>query len=227
MDNMSKFSQIINNARNTQERITSLTIDRAQKIDDFKKYLEQIDYEISNIQTIYQEQISQIISIRLIDLLNELCSITKTKLSCLDVNVTTNMFLNKLSYDSVDDLTCDALQKRINSNLEISIVDKSETKRNPLNIRIYFPLDLTSLMANGETLFNSLSLKSLENDFEIVLEKNIGEYVCNFSVDNIINQTLTPICEPAGVLKQAIINCYENNKTLNKNTEKFSKEIEK
>lgn len=210
-----KFSALIDNINALAREIQTCKADRAYKIKKFQEYLDENQVLTEKIQKAFEKEMQKVIPIKLSDLVKELCDITNTDISKLNIKITTNMFLSKLSYDSASDLDQEKLSRRINTNLEVNIQDETN-KSSGINICMYFPFDFSDKLANGTTLFDACGLNSLKNDFEIVIDKNIGDYICNFSLDRILNGTQAPKCQPSGVLQQAIKNCYNNNKLHSK-----------
>ena len=165
----------------------------------------------NNFNFLEQDPKKLIIPIKLSDLINELCSITKNNIKSLDVFLTTNVLLSQISYNEPEDLTLEKLQHKLKSKLEIKISNNNLQEKSPINIQFELPLDISSKMANGELLFDNLGLLNKGNDFEIIVEKNIGNYICNFTLDQILSE-IQLSSQPKGALKKAVINCYKSKK---------------
>ena len=164
-----------------------------------------------------------ILPIKLSDLVNELCKLTNSNINSLNIYLTTNTLLSQIPYNKPEDLTIENIQNNIKQNLQIVIEDKNLYNRNPLKINLLFPLNLNDKMANGEPIFNNLELISVDQDFEIIIGKNIGEYICTFTLDDMFTQDKL-LSEPDGVLKTAIINCYKSKKIYSEQNTTFTEQ---
>lgn len=196
------------NAKSLQSKSNAFD-EYINEIEDAKSSVDDLTKKLEAAKQRHKELISNPISIKLSDLVYEISKILDVNVLDMNIKITTNMFLgdkNKFKLDIVS--------KRIQSKLEVAI-DGGKQSPSPFKLHMYFPLDFSSKFVDGSILFDHCSLLELNDCYEVIVNKQIGGLICSFSMENLLNGT-GYISSQSDLLKEAVKNCYNNDKLIKK-----------
>ncbi|MBP3619601.1 MAG: hypothetical protein J6J24_02960 [Clostridia bacterium] len=200
-----------------------------------EKSQEQINYLEKRLEEEKQNKekmLNQKIPIRLSDFVGELSKLSGVNILDMYIKITTNIFVDS----ERESFEMEYAKKRQEGhNLEIQIfghktANNAEVK--PFKLLLYFPLDFEKLQADRKPLLEHCTARRTKGTAsslpqkEIVVDKNIGDIVCEFSPKQLMMQD-SSLFTPKAMLIEAVGNCLENGKTFKEtepNLENKSKE---
>ncbi len=196
--------------------------DQLNRTQDNIDYLEQ---KLAEEKQKQEDLLNQKISIRLADLIGEISSLSDVNILDMNINITTNIFIDAQR----PDFTMEYAKKRQEGhNLEVQILGNKSVRNvhaTPFKFYLYFPLDFEKKQADGKTLLDHCSARPPQvtsisfPQKEIVVNKNIGDLVCDFTVRQLQNNGLSI---PKELVIGAVENCFEKEKIFREESTKIA-----
>ena len=199
--------------KNTFEELLERINEKRSKIASLHRRL---GAERVELKSMHQEKLN----VRLADFASEISKLSETNVLDMKIAVNTNIFV-----DDEEKLDEEFIKRHNNTNLEIVFESKSNKSNNntPFSCRLYRPLDFNQIQADGKPLIDHCSIEKHPNASEfceeknvVVVNKDIGDIICPFRVEEIIYEDFSSTCEPSSLIKEVLVNCYNNQKELEK-----------
>lgn len=214
----SKTGEIMeyNNIRENLEQLkknkmelNSIVQEIAQKRRDFETSLVPMREKFNDINNKTSQIGNRIVSVRLGDLLDEICWLSQTNVENLEISLCANISLDGV-YSATEFLKYINYPEEYIINFRLSGGNKGVYA---FNYVAALSMNFDSIQADGNTLFEHCSAvtKRRFNDVEyteLVVDKDIENIILNFTY-NYLSLDTNASWRPADLFTQAVINCEE------------------
>lgn len=201
--------ELLEQLNENKKRLDNIVQDMAQKRRDYETSLIPLKEEYSTISDESSKIGSTKFSIKLGDLLDEMCWLSETNVEDLEISLYANVSLDGV-HNIEDFLGYISDVNNCHINFRLSSDNKGDYS---FNYATLLSMNLNSIQADGRTLLEHCSavVERRRNGgeyTELVVDKDIENVILSFNL-NYLSMETSATWRPADLFTQAVLNCEE------------------
>ena len=206
------LSELLEIMNRNKDEYNAIVQEMAQKRRDYEASLVPLKQRLGMISGELSQLGCRTVSVKLGDLLDEICWLSETNVEDIDVSLTSNVSLDGV-YDMNEFLRFVGNSKNYSMKFSLSNNGKDSNKQYMFNFLTNLSMDFDSIQADGKTLLEHCStciskrLNRMQYT-ELVVDKDIDNIILEFNL-NYLNLDTCAMWRPADLFTQAVINCID------------------